>query len=121
MIVTITWAGVALIITLFTAWTGFLFGVIRWFINREVANLDARMKAEEEISTDAKRIAREAETALSNHREDYLKFLGQLPIDYYRREDMIRSETITHAKIDALAGYVRQLECSKCPIPKDRQ
>jgi hypothetical protein len=117
-VITITWAGLAIIFSLFTAWTGFLFGVIRWFINREVANLDTRMTTNESIATGAKNAAKAAETSLSNHREEYLKFLGQLPLDYYRREDMIRFETITHAKIDALAGYVRQLECSKCPIPK---
>jgi len=114
MTITITWAGVALIVSLITAWTGFLFGIIRWFINREVANLDGRMQTAERVSSEAKNYAKAAETALSQHREDYLKFLGQLPIEYYRREDMIRFETITHAKLDALAGDIRQLECIKC-------
>ena len=121
MTITITWAGVILIISLFTGWTGFLFGVIRWFINREVINLDARMQTAERIASDAKSYAKTAETALTAHREDYLKFLGQLPIEYYRREDMIRFETITHAKLDALAGDIRQLECIKCLKPTDQR
>ena len=33
---------------------------------------------------------------------DFLKFLATLPIEYVRREDAIRQEVVTYAKLDAL-------------------
>lgn len=104
MTVIINWQAVAVFISLFMAWNGFFFVIIRWLVSRMIASMESRIteRAEE----------------FKKHREEYLMFLGKLPLDYYRREDMIRFETITHAKLDALAGDVRQLECRKCITAK---
>lgn len=104
MTITITWPAVATFISLFMAWNGFFFIIIRWLVSRMISSMETRIteRAEE----------------FKKHREEYLMFLGKLPLDYYRREDMIRFETITHAKLDALAGDVRQLECRKCLTTK---
>lgn len=101
---TLTWPAVATFISLFMAWNGFFFVIIRWLVSRMISSMELRIteRAEE----------------FKKHREEYLMFLGKLPLDYYRREDMIRFETVTHAKLDALAGNVRQLECQKCHTPK---
>lgn len=100
MSLTLNWPAVGVLVTLFIAWNGFFFVIIRWLVGRMIATMDTRIN--------------ETTTGFKQHREEYLLFLGRLPIDYYRREDMIRFETVTHAKIDALAGYIRQLECNKC-------
>jgi len=107
MNINITWQAVALLVTLSLAWTGFLIGIIRWLLGRAIANIEERLTAASES-------AKAATAGLQQHREEYLSFLGRLPIDYYRREDMIRFETLTHAKLDALATDIRQLECRKC-------
>ena len=107
MSITITWQAVAIIVSLLLAWSGFLIGVIKWLVTKAVANIEERVN-------NAASTANSAVTGLQQHREEYLAFLGRLPIDYYRREDMIRFETLTHAKLDALATDIRQLECRKC-------
>lgn len=104
---TITWQAVAILVTLLLAWSGFLVGIIKWLVTKAVANIEERV-------TTATTTANSAVSGLREHREEYLGFLGRLPIDYYRREDMIRFETLTHAKLDALATDIRQLECRKC-------
>jgi len=107
MSLTLSWQAVGIMVTLLLAWTGFLVGIIKWLVTKAVANIEERVKG----ATDT---ANAAVTGLQQHREEYLSFLGRLPIDYYRREDMIRFETLTHAKLDALATDIRQLECRKC-------
>jgi hypothetical protein len=108
MIIELNWQAVAVLLTITLAWSGFLIGVIRWLITRMMNSFETRI-------TEVAQSANEAKEGLKGHREEYLRFLGELPIQYYRREDMIRFETITHAKLDALAGDIRQLECRKCP------
>ena len=100
MTLTLNWEAVAVLVTLFLAWNGFFFVIIRWLVSRMISSMETRIN--------------EASTGLKAHREEYLLFLGKLPLDYYRREDMIRFETVTHAKLDGLASYIRQLECQKC-------
>jgi hypothetical protein len=107
MSITITWQAVAILVTLLLAWSGFLIGVIKWLVTKAVANIEERVNT-------ATTTANAAVGGLQQHREEYLKFIGHLPIDYYRREDMIRFETLIHAKLDALAKDIRQLECRKC-------
>jgi hypothetical protein len=107
MMVEINWQALAWLTGIALAWTGFLVGVIRWLVGRMVASIQERIAA-------ANKAADESKSGLQQHREEYLSFLGRLPIDYYRREDMIRFETLTHAKLDALAGDIRQLECRRC-------
>jgi hypothetical protein len=101
MTLTLNWQAVAVLVTLFLAWNGFFFVIIRWLVSRMIASMETRIN--------------DATNGLKEHREEYLRFLGKLPLDYYRREDMIRFETITHAKLDALAGDIKLLECRKCP------
>ena len=107
MTTAINWNAVAVLVTIALAWSGFLIWIIRWLLVRAIANIEERVSA-------ASKAAKDATTGLQKHREEYLTFLGRLPIDYYRREDMIRFETLTHAKLDALAGDIRQLECRRC-------
>jgi len=107
MSVEINWQALAWLTGIALAWTGFLIGIIKWLLGRAVANIEDRV-------TTASNTANSAVAGLQQHREEYLAFLGRLPIDYYRREDMIRFETLTHAKLDALATDIRQLECRRC-------
>ena len=105
----INWQAVAVLTTIATVWSGFLLAIIRWLLSRAIANIEERLAA-------AATAAKAATAALQQHREECLTFRGELPINYYRREDWIRFETIMHAKLDALAGDIRQLECRKCQV-----
>lgn len=103
----INWQAVGVIVSLLLGWSGFLVGVIKWLICRAIDSVEDRLR-------DATDTAKCAMDGLQQHREEYLSFLGKLPIDYYRREDMIRFETLTHAKLDALANNLRHLEFKTC-------
>jgi hypothetical protein len=107
MTIELTWQAVGLLATLAVTWSGFLVAIIRWLLTREISNIEGKISA-------AAAAAEVAVGELQKHRVDCLQFRAQLPIDYYRREDMIRFETLTHAKLDALATDIRQLECRKC-------
>ena len=65
-------------------------GQARW-----QAMLDAHMAA-----------TRQRDEAISRLERDFLQFLARLPIDYVRKEDHVRSETVTGAKLDALAAKI---------------
>lgn len=107
MNIEISWQAVGLLATLAIAWSGFLVAIIKWLVTRAIGSMEEKIAAAAEAASGA---AKE----LQQHRETCLQFRGTLPIDYFRREDMIRFETLTHAKLDALASDLRTLECRKC-------
>ena len=107
MNIEISWQAVGLLATLAIAWSGFLVAIIKWLVTKSIGSMEEKIAAAAEAASGA---AKE----LQQHRETCLQFRGTLPIDYFRREDMIRFETLTHAKLDALASDIRTLECRKC-------
>lgn len=49
--------------------------------------------------------AREAEAAGISHLErEFMRFQAELPVQYVRREDYVRGQSIVEAKLDGLAG-----------------
>ncbi len=114
MNIEISWQAVGLLVTLAMAWSGFLVAIIKWLVTRAIGSMEEKIAAAANGAKEAEDDAKTAATELQKHREKCLKFRGTLPIDYFRREDMIRFETLTHAKLDALANDIRNLECRKC-------
>lgn len=114
MNIEISWQAVGLLATLAMAWSGFLVAIIRWLVTRAIGSMEEKIATAAAEAKDAAGDAKTAANALQQHRETCLQFRGTLPIDYFRREDMIRFETLTHAKLDALASDIRTLECRKC-------
>lgn len=41
---------------------------------------------------------------------DFLKFRGDLPLEYVRREDFIRNQSVIEAKLDGLALHMQNLQ-----------
>lgn len=41
---------------------------------------------------------------------DFLKFRGDLPLEYVRREDFIRNQTVIESKLDAVALHMQNLQ-----------
>lgn len=58
-----------------------------------MAESNAQMKVDHEKNTEAMR----------NLERDFLKFRGDLPLEYVRREDFIRNQSVIEAKLDGLA------------------
>lgn len=44
---------------------------------------------------------------------DFLKFRGDLPLEYVRREDFIRNQSVIEAKLDALALHLQNLQLQR--------
>jgi hypothetical protein len=114
MNIEISWQAVGLLATLAMAWSAFLVGIIKWLVTKSIGSMEDKISVAATGAKAAADDAKAAASALQQHRETCLQFRGTLPIDYFRREDMIRFETLTHAKLDALASDIRTLECRKC-------
>lgn len=107
MTLTITWPMVAFMVSMIIGGAGFLLGIIKWLLNREINALAESIKG-----TGA--AAKKAGEDLAVHKTEYLRFLAELPLNYYRKEDWIRFETTMHMKLDAVAREIKSLECRKC-------
>ena len=44
---------------------------------------------------------------------DFLKFRGDLPLEYVRREDFIRNQSVIEAKLDAIALHIQNLQLQR--------
>ncbi|MDT3707439.1 MAG: hypothetical protein ROZ09_11475 [Thiobacillus sp.] len=56
---------------------------------------------------------REASDAWRNLERDFLKFRGDLPLEYVRREDFIRNQSLIEAKLDAIALHIQNLQLQR--------
>lgn len=74
---------------------GFAAGVARWMFSKAEDRQAARFASLE------KALQRSA-SDWGNLEKEFMRFKAQLPIDYVRREDYIRGQTVIEAKLDAL-------------------
>jgi hypothetical protein len=95
------WQLVTLGVTLLLAWFGFVFAV--WKI---VSHLQERQTATY-MATIA-RDAAEAKQRAEATEKGLLSLLAKLPLEYVRREDWIRNQTVIEAKLDALAAKLEK-------------
>ncbi len=51
--------------------------------------------------------------AMRNLERDFLKFRGDLPLEYVRREDFIRNQSVIEAKLDAVALHIQNLQLQR--------
>lgn len=51
--------------------------------------------------------------AWRNLERDFLKFRGDLPLEYVRREDFIRNQSLIEAKLDAIALHIQNLQLQR--------
>lgn len=81
------------------AWSGFLVGVVKWQLRHIERKFD---HLERSIGEEGK--------AINKVKEDLLTLKADLPLNYVRREDWIRNETVTNAKLDAIFGEISKLK-----------
>ena len=89
----------SLAVTLFLAFLGFAVGV--WKV---VSRLQAKGVE------DAQKAATAALDKASEAEKDLLRLLAALPLEYVRREDWIRNQTVIEAKLDGLASKLESLK-----------
>lgn len=51
--------------------------------------------------------------AWRNLERDFLKFRGDLPLEYVRREDFIRNQSVIEAKLDAVMLHIQNLQLQR--------
>lgn len=109
------------LVTLLISFFGFAFGAGKLLLGQIDKRLDTRFDSMEEarkLNTehwDAKFKAvledqQKGTEAWRSLERDFLKFRGDLPLEYVRREDFIRNQSVIEAKLDALALHLQNLQ-----------
>lgn len=104
-----TWA-----ISLLGIFTTLVFGLVKLLLWQFEKRLDERFSAQETARKEASQIwegnfakvlnrqDKDAE-ALRRLENEFLRFKGELPLEYVRREDWVRGQSVIEAKLDGLA------------------
>lgn len=72
--------------------------------------LEARFSSMAEANAKIEADTRENTAAMRNLERDFLKLRGDLPLEYVRREDFIRNQSVIEAKLDAVALHIQNLQ-----------
>ncbi|RAS18922.1 hypothetical protein DFO50_10278 [Microvirgula sp. AG722] len=104
------WQLVTLLLTFFGAVAGgakALFGQIDRRLDERFTSLEAaRQAADAAMQTTLARHADEEQRVverMQNLDRDFMQWKAELPLQYVRREDYIRNQTVIEAKLDAVA------------------
>jgi hypothetical protein len=123
------------LLTLMVSFLGFVFAAGRVLLSQTDKRLDQRFESLETIRKEAAGNWENKFTTIMNHRRaemdrhreelaeyraetkgfqelerEFLKFRAALPIEYVRREDYVRNQTVIEAKLDALALKIENLQ-----------
>lgn len=72
--------------------------------------LDSRFSGMDEARLEMARDHEKNSEAWRNLERDFLKFRGDLPLEYVRREDFIRNQSVIEAKLDGLALHFQNMQ-----------
>lgn len=109
------------LVLLLIAFFGFVGAVGKLLLDQIDKRLDERAAAQEEIRKAAQKVWQKAfddhmnadrrETeALHQLEKDFLRWQGELPLHYVRREDYLRNQTIIELKLDGLALRLENIQ-----------
>lgn len=87
------------LVTLLVTFLGFAFGGGKVLLGQIDKRLDARFAVLESANQDLRRVER-----------DLMDLRVNLPVEYVRREDYVRGQSILEAKMDALALKIENLQ-----------
>jgi len=93
------WQLLSLAVSLLLAFFGFAAGTWKVVSRLQAADTAAAREA-----------ARSALTRVEEVEKDVLRLKADLPLDYVRRDDWIRNQTVIEAKLDGLAGKLEALK-----------
>lgn len=105
MEITVNWYAISIGVTLLLTWSGFLVGVIKWLIGRMIANLDKRLETNND-QCNQKWMQVEARCMQTD--ADLKQLMIKLPVEYQRREDAIRENTVINAKLDRIYELIAE-------------
>lgn len=75
--------------------------------------LDTRFSGIEKAREDMLKENERNTEAWRSLERDFLKFRGDLPLEYVRREDFIRNQSLIEAKLDAIALHIQNLQLQR--------
>ena len=86
------WLQFVFLAGLIAGWSLVIIATVRWIMTRCLTQYDQHFQ----------------DQAQKNHEieKDVLKLRAELPVEYVRKEDHIRFETVIYAKLDALAARI---------------
>lgn len=87
------------LVGLLVAFFGFAFAAGRLLLSQIDRRLEQRFAAVESAANAVQQLER-----------DFLKWQAKLPIDYVRREDYVRGQSILEAKLDGLAVKIENAQ-----------
>lgn len=108
------WALITFLAGLLIAFLGAAFTFAKLLLAQVEKSLDERFKAQDKAREDGSALMRNTlerhleqekqfQTQLAALERDFLTWRGDLPLNYVRREDHIRMQTVIEAKLDGLA------------------
>jgi hypothetical protein len=101
------WQFLSLTLSVFLAFGGFVFAVWKIVSKLQVQQVSTAADA-------AKEKAKNAAAKADENERSILRLRAELPLEYVRREDYIRGQTIIEAKLDALAAKIDKGGRSGC-------
>ena len=103
------WQIFAALAALVAAWSLVILGVMRKILAQCVCDLEKKINALSDISKDQQRIERAI-----------MDLKAELPVQYVRRDDHIRSEMVISTKMDRIIDKVDRLQQSVMEIVNDK-
>ncbi|HAT1684401.1 TPA: hypothetical protein I8Y21_005186 [Klebsiella oxytoca] len=82
---------------------GAVCGLAKWLFSNAEARQAARFLSLEQTM-------KETATRWSTLEREFLEFRAQLPVDYVRRDDYIRGQTVIEAKLDATYQKIADIQ-----------
>lgn len=91
-----SWAG--LLVTLIIAWTGLLFGGVKWLVDRNQEHFDRKFSEMDQ------RLGK-----VSAFEREFLEFKANLPLMYVLRDDFLRSVSGIQVRLDFLSSAIQEV------------
>lgn len=96
------WELIGSIAAILVAFAGVTWAFGKLLMGQFEKRLDERFEAIEAARTAAGSVLKSELDQLKNIERDFLKFQAELPVQYVRKEDYIRGQTVIEAKLDAV-------------------
>lgn len=120
------WALLTFLVGLLIAFFSAVFAGGKVLLNQVEKRLDTRFAAQEESRREAQkrwdrefaeidRAAREEANQWRRVERELLSLKADMPLQYVRREDYIRNQTVIEAKLDAVALRIENLQLKGIP------
>lgn len=96
--------------TLFLGFIAILSAAGKVLLQQIDKRLDMRFASMDEARAQMAKDQEKNTEAWRNLERDFLKFRGDLPLEYVRREDFIRNQSVIEAKLDGLALHFQNMQ-----------